>query len=316
VRVPIPLVAIEEHNEAFYVWYHAREVGWLAEADNILLHVDDHADLRLSISREPLPPRHDPVAAARYTYTRTNIANFIWPTVYSRVFNKVYWLRRKHQAKAGGWRRVKLDFDRERLPLPWRMVERFALDPLDTAPGEVACEYAPMEPGDRLRPAAPLALDIDLDYFSANDPPDKPELRWRLEESFAREIIENPYHWTRVESYPTHVEQDANGHWVLSSLEEPVRRPKPEASQPPDEVIPEALARFGAYLDEFRLRPAVITICRSEYSGYAPKAFVRQIEQGVRALLEARYEIEEHSLNALLPDGWKVPARLLRTWPW
>jgi hypothetical protein len=59
--VPIPLVAFEEHYEAFFVWHHARDAGWLAESKNILLHVDEHADLRLPVSREQLPSRHDAV---------------------------------------------------------------------------------------------------------------------------------------------------------------------------------------------------------------------------------------------------------------
>jgi len=41
-----------------------------------------------------------------------------------------------------------------------------------------------------------------------------------------------------------------------------------------------------------------------------------QIEEGVRNLLTARYEVEEHSLNDLLPVGWKVPEHLLRSFPW
>ena len=63
--MPIPLVAFEEHYEAFFVWHHARDAGWLAESKNILLHVDEHADLRLPLSREQLPARHDAVAAAQ-----------------------------------------------------------------------------------------------------------------------------------------------------------------------------------------------------------------------------------------------------------
>ena len=68
----IPLVAIEEHNEAFFVWYHARHAGWLGAADNILLHVDDHADLNLPLFRQPIP-RRDDLIAAEHTYTSIDI---------------------------------------------------------------------------------------------------------------------------------------------------------------------------------------------------------------------------------------------------
>ena len=281
-----------------------------------MLFRSDHADLNLPFFRDPLPPRRDPGAAARHTYTRADIANFIWPTVYSGIFDKVYWLRRKHDARAGSWRRVTLTFTADRLPFPWKKKESFSLEPIETGPGEVACEYAPIEPGDRLRPAAPLALDIDLDYFSSNYPPVKAPVAYRLEESFAREILENPYHWTRVEGNGSTVRRDSGGQWLLVPREGPFYRPRPKDERPPEDVICEALKRFGAYLDEFHLRPSMITICRSDYSGYTPRDLVRQIEAGVRELLAERFEIEEHSLNALLPDPWKIPSHLLRSWPW
>ena len=312
--MPIPLVAFEEHYEAFFVWHHARNAGWLAESKNILLHVDEHADLRLPVSREQLPARHDAVAAARYSYTRLNISSFIWPTVYAGVFDKVYWLRRRHEASAGARSRVKLSFDPQRLPLAWTKSEHGALEPLQTTPSEVACEYTRFEPEDRFRPTAPLALDIDLDYFAVNEPADRPVSRMRLEEAFAREVVENPYHWMRVEGYPFRVEQDERGHWILVAVEEVPRRPRPPASQ--SQGIGDALRRFGAHLDESGLKPSLITICRSEYSGSTPTSLALQIEEGVRNLLTARYEVEEHSLNDLLPVGWKVPEHLLRSFPW
>jgi len=312
----IPLVALEEHHEAFFVWYYARESGWLAESGNVLLHVDEHADLNLPLSRHPLPERHDLNWAARYTYTRTDIACFIWPAVYSGAFDKIYWLRRKHDSTAGSWRRVKLAFAEDRSPFAWKKEEYFSLDPIETAPGEVACEYAPLEPGDRLRPQAPFALDIDLDYFASNYPPDKPKMALRLEEKFAREIIENPYHWTKVEGNTFVAAQDSEGSWILTPREEPFYPARAVDARPPEEVIPEALARFGAYLDEYELRPSVITLCRSEYSGYSPRSSVRQIEEGVRRIIKQRYDTEEYGLNSILPEAWRVPAHLLRVWPW
>ncbi|MCP3979747.1 MAG: hypothetical protein GY716_10535 [bacterium] len=312
--MPIPLVAFEEHYEAFFVWHHARDAGWLAESKNTLLHVDEHADLHLPVSREHLPARHDAVAAARYAYTCLNISSFIWPTVYAGCFDRMYWLRRRHEVGAGDRRHVKLSFDPQRLPQAWTKSEHGALEPVQTAPSEVACETTRLEPDDRFRPTAPLALDIDLDYFAVNEPADRPVSRVRLEESFAREVVENPYHWMRVEGYPFRVEQDELDHWVLIPVEEVPRRPRLPASR--SHGVGEALERFGAHLDRSGLMPSLITICRSEYSGSTPMSMALEIELGVRNLLTARYEVEEHSLNDLLPAGWKVPERLLRSFPW
>jgi hypothetical protein len=312
--VPIPLIAFEEHYEAFFVWHHARDAGWLAESNNILLHVDEHADLRLPMSREPLPARHDAVAAARYAYTDLNISSFIWPSVYAGVFDRLYWLRRRHEAGAGVRSHVTLGFDPQRLPLPWSKSEHGALEPRQAIPSEVACEYTRLEPEHRFRPTAPVALDIDLDYFAVNEIADRPVSHMRLDEAFARDVLQNPYHWMRVEGYPFRVEQDEHGHWNLVPVEEVPRRPRPPASQA--QGGSDALRRFGAHLDRSELKPSLITICRSEYSGSTPASLALQIEQEVRNLLTARYDVEEHSLNDLLPVGWKVPEHLLRSFPW
>ncbi len=172
----------------------------------------------------------------------------------------------------------------------------------------MACEYAPLEPGDRLQPAAPLALDIDLDYFCVNYPPEKPPIAYPIEESFAREVIENPYHWSRVEGNGMKVERDGKGRWVLAVREPRLYRTRAKDERPPHQIIAEALERLGQYLDEFHLSPALITICRSEYSGYTPRALTYQIEAGVRALLQERFDLEEHSLNSLLPEPRRIPA--------
>jgi hypothetical protein len=312
--VPIPLVAFEEHYEAFFVWHHARDAGWLAESNNVLLHVDEHDDLRLPTSREPLPARRDAVAAARYTYNDLNISSFIWPSVYAGLFDKLHWLRRQHDASSDAPSHVKLSFDPQRMPLPWNKSESAAPDTVAATPEEVTCEYRRIEPTGRLSPTAPVVLDIDLDYFAVNEIADRPVSHIRLDEAFARDVIENPYHWMRVEGYPFRVEQAAQGHWNLVPVDELPRRPNPPANQ--EQEATDALKRFAAHLDRSDLKPSLITICRSEYSGSTPTSLALQIEQELRKLLTARYEIEEHSLNELLPDGWKLPEHLLRSFPW
>ena len=300
--MPIPLVAFEEHYEAFFVWHHARRVGWLEESANWLLHVDEHDDLRLPVSREALPDRDDVEATARYTYRCLNISSFIWPTVHAGLFDRYDWLRRRHDASTGQPERIGLSFDPQRTWKAWRTHE---------APAEIELTCTRIEPSDSIRTNAPVALDIDLDYFAVNAPEDRPLSRTRLEPAFAQEVLANPYHWMRVEGYPFRVEQQPDGNWVLVPVDELPRR-----KQRPQHDVEEALDRFAEQLDRSELKPALITICRSEYSGSTPAELTLQIETGLRRRLAERYDLEEHSLNALLPDPWKIPADLLRRFPW
>ena len=85
---------IEEHNEAFYVWNHARQNRLIKETNNILLHVDEHADNippQLNLSMHDLD--RDMEQLKNFTYGELNIASFIVPAFYQGIFNCIYWVR-------------------------------------------------------------------------------------------------------------------------------------------------------------------------------------------------------------------------------
>jgi hypothetical protein len=102
----VPLVVVEEHHEAFYVWHYAAQEGWLGRDGNTLLHVDEHADMFLPRLRRPLTSISSLTDLAEFTYNELNIGNFIWPAIYLGFFSRVLWLRYKHEISAGGWRTI------------------------------------------------------------------------------------------------------------------------------------------------------------------------------------------------------------------
>ena len=56
-------------------------------------------------------------------------------------------------------------------------------------------------------------------------------------ELFAREILENPYHWTRVEGNGSTVRSDADGQWLLVPRDGPFYPLRPKDDRRPEDVI-------------------------------------------------------------------------------
>ena len=90
----VPLIVIEEHHEAFFVWHRAICNGWMKPAGNTLLHLDEHHDLSVPVLRTPLRALRTPEEVARFTYGELGIGSFIWPAVYTGVFEQFFWMRR------------------------------------------------------------------------------------------------------------------------------------------------------------------------------------------------------------------------------
>ena len=92
---PIPVFVTEEHNEAFVVWHAAVRHGLLPARGNVLLHVDQHSDMRAPRFHQPLPePDADLDEIARFTYQELDIENFIAPACLEGLFDRIEWLQR------------------------------------------------------------------------------------------------------------------------------------------------------------------------------------------------------------------------------
>src|SRR5512136_599098 len=89
----IPLFLHEEHHEAFFIWHYAIQHDLLPAQQNVLLHVDSHADmgqphLRTAIHQFPQTMPE----IEQFTYNELGIGTFILPALYQRIFDTLYWL--------------------------------------------------------------------------------------------------------------------------------------------------------------------------------------------------------------------------------
>lgn len=82
----------DNHNHAFYFWYLAQS-EWIIAENNILYHVDEHADTRVPekiISKEDTK---DLQKVFEYTNFCVNVGNYIVPAIENSLFQEVVQIR-------------------------------------------------------------------------------------------------------------------------------------------------------------------------------------------------------------------------------
>lgn len=295
---PIPLILVEEHHEAFFVWELAAREGWLRPDGNTLLHVDEHSDMSVPRLRRPMPDPGSEAELAAFTYEELDIGNFIWASVYRGRFNRVLWLRHQHRG-AGSWRQMSicartgdgLEFVTGRLEgTRW-----------EDAPDRRPLEFSPINPGDTVRTDQPIVLDVDLDYFCSNDYPDYRGRSLEVSEVAWRDFRENPYHFLRIApgSRISAFERDGRFFLRFNDFPEP-----PGRTSVPDEID----GRIEALVSQLRdndVRPEMVVFCRSVESGYMPADMIERIESGLQKALGELWPLEERTIHDLIPSPWR-----------
>ena len=85
------LYLFDNHNHALYFWYLAKEKWLISEKNNILYHVDEHADLRDS---GEILEKTDLESVFNYTnFSKINVWNYIIPAEKQWLINKTIQIR-------------------------------------------------------------------------------------------------------------------------------------------------------------------------------------------------------------------------------
>jgi len=290
----VPLVVVEEHHEAFYVWHYAAQEGWLGRDGNTLLHVDEHADMFLPRLRRPLTSISSLTDLAEFTYNELNIGNFIWPAIYLGFFSRVLWLRYKHEISAGGWRTIYTcgkDTDKREFVA----ASSLASSPYADAEDIRSVEYAPVTTAEFLNTNLPVVLDIDLDYFCSNERPvvlRELEITARAFEEFHRNI----YHFLRISPGVKISAEARQGRYFLLYEDGP-RPPDPVATE---SSLTERIDDFVGYLRLYSVVPPLIVVCRSLHSGYTPQKYGAFIERTLFSRLDTLYSLKILSIQGLV----------------
>lgn len=102
----------DNHNHAFCFWIAAYRAGWL-EAGQMLVHVDQHSDLREPEAYLDVPDLDslDLRRAFEYTNSCLNVGNFIKPALALNLFSKVEIIDSSTAFEKSFQREVVLDID-------------------------------------------------------------------------------------------------------------------------------------------------------------------------------------------------------------
>lgn len=285
------LYIVEEHHEAFIVWHHALQKGFISKShNNHLVHLDEHSDMsspRLNTPLHQVPS----VDIADFTYQELNIASFIVPSLYLGFFNTMHWVRQNHQGRTA--EKNELYVRTKENSGKWFVTGKYSLIDQCTAGMEgtdiVRYDYYKQQL-QTLPELSKVFLDIDLDYFSCNVNPLLNGLSIEVTEDEYHSFRENRYHrlnyfdFGKVEA----IRREGKFYFLLNHFNEKYESPLKVS----DEQIETRVSEAISVLDQ-RISPSIISLCRSRHSGYTPLDQWEEIENQVIAGLQQIYAIED-----------------------
>jgi hypothetical protein len=283
-REPIPIYAVDEHNQAFYFWHKAKAEGF-RNGPLDLFHVDAHNDMGRpeSFRKSLYVPTSTGAGSLEYyrdfAATELDNGNFIIPAVLAGLVHNVYFIYPK-------WRKFRPQRKRFNVSSVFGegKVLKYGMKATDNSEAKLQKALPDMKSYrysmlgvDRIPGNRRVILDIDLDYFACRDSILN-QYRYKIgitaEQYREREAFLSDETLAFAGLRFDFSEEDG-GYFVHVS-----HKPQKEVSHlPPEEEIVSEIRLLTDTLRSRRIRPAVVTIARSCVSGYCPGDYVSMIEE-------------------------------------
>ena len=290
----VPVIRMNEHNEAYLIWHQMIKRGYISETGNYLLHVDHHNDTEIGgyawdLNKRPKTDEE----IHRFTYHVLGIADFIMPAAYYGVFSDVHILKNVLPQKimsSEEFLRIIENCELQR----GKYIPFLHASYKDKADSEY--HFFNYHEGGLLDKETFLSLiegkdvvlDVDLDYFCWDDSlrsvgPKRIEITKEAYE----ECVGNVYHPYRILPKRMLEVVEDQGKYYLEYKEYGRSYPMPTR-----ERIEKRMDKLIQWFRECDFKPAAIDICSSHFSGYLPKDVYPWIEERFLEKLSELWEIE------------------------
>lgn len=287
-----PIIILEEHHEAFIAWAFATKQGLIGDK-NTLLHFDDHSDLRsplLNTSAIEILGK-DLLEIKDFTYQELSIDTFIIPAIYLNIIDNMIWIRRDMPKKASFEMYVRSYNNQAKKFISEKYTSTISDNTFKTY------KYSKLDAVDfsnlKLDNENDILLDIDLDYFSCCESPNKEVVVETTKQEY-EDFITNKYHALNFTSLTTNAIQYNESYFFIfnkTNYDYPSPRELNEK-----EIILE-IKNFISALGRTKINPKLITMCRSRHSGFTPAHQWELIEDNVLKGLDQLYDLDKMSIN-------------------
>jgi len=292
----IPTFIIEEHHEAFLIWNYAVKEGIIPRENNVLYHIDEHSDMNTPRFNKSIHDFIDNIQkVVDFTYSELSIANFIIPSIYLGMFNKVYWFKNNQLNK----KKRKLSYfvrsyNKQGRKLISGLDRNFNIEDVDRKSFKYYKRNIQQMPMSHKK----IVLDIDLDFFScAGEFNNFAELNIQITKDEYESFIKDKYHIlhclpvNRIQA----TKKGRNYYYIINDFEEVY----PCTLEVDTNIIQDRINLIGDILKAKKIKPQIITICRSRYSGFTPKDQWEFIEIELVKMLKNLYGISINYINEM-----------------
>ena len=293
-RKEIPIYTIEEHHEVFIVWHHAIQNRIILPSGNTLFHIDEHSDMGVPQFNSSIQGLNGNMKTIKnFAYEELGIASFIVPAVYQKIFDTIFWIKQKHNKPTPVHKEmfVRSYNNAGKKLFLGKMTEKLRVKVTDIENDIIGFDYH-FRTIAQLDKASDIVLDIDLDYFScAGNPNLQKEIRVEITKSEYDQFIEDKYHRLNFVGFnKIRAEIDSGRYYyVINDFNEIY----PSDSYVDKKTIKDRVKEFCKILVSRCIEPKLISICRSNYSGYTSEDQCKFIQNTLLNEIGTIYQLKK-----------------------